>query len=313
MNPLVDIYLNSHIRDKTVLIIGDALFGARIDNWDVPEVWDTFGGEFPNSIFLSTDPVAIDSVMYDFLNLEDSKPDESQLYLHRAKEVGLGTHDHWNNPTDKQYSRIDFRKIDMAFNLIAPTGGQIIPSGSIYTIQWEAHTEAVSFRLWYSMDNGKKWKLLEEDLTGNDYDWHVPTPRKNKRKCLIKLIAYDASGEKIGKDTSDSTFTIAVVTVTSPSGGETLTSGNIHTITWQTNETKNPVEKVKLLYTKNGGMSWIPIDTLKGMDPGFYDWKVPDVPKTKSKCRVKVVLKDKKGVKVGSDTSDDDFTIRPVL
>jgi hypothetical protein len=106
--------LNAHIKDKTVLIVGDALFGHRTTNAGPPEVWNTFGGEFPNSFFMSTDPVAVDSVMYDFMNAESGKPATSQLYLHRAMELGLGTHEHWNNATDKVYSSIDFRKIEMS-------------------------------------------------------------------------------------------------------------------------------------------------------------------------------------------------------
>jgi len=110
-NPLHDLYLNSHVKDKTVLIVGDGLFGQRaVSESGVPTPWDFFGGEFPNSIFLSTDSVAIDSVMFDFLNAEMARYDKSQLYLHRAQELELGTHDHWNNPTDKEYASIDFRK-----------------------------------------------------------------------------------------------------------------------------------------------------------------------------------------------------------
>lgn len=110
-NPLHDIYLNSNIKDKTVLIIGDGLFCSRVETAAVPQTWKTFNDSFPNSIFLSTDPVAIDSVMFDFLNAESSRSEESQLYLHRAEELGLGVHDHWNNPLDRQYTKIDFRKI----------------------------------------------------------------------------------------------------------------------------------------------------------------------------------------------------------
>ena len=112
-NPLHDIYLNPHIKDKTVLIVADALFGHRTTNAGPPQFWNTFGGKFPNSFFMSTDPVAVDSVMYDFINAESGKPAASQLYLHRAVELGLGTHEHWNNSTEKEYSVIDFKKIDM--------------------------------------------------------------------------------------------------------------------------------------------------------------------------------------------------------
>jgi hypothetical protein len=70
---------------------------------------------------MSTDPVAIDSVMFDFMNAEVGEPNESQLYLHRAAELGLGTHEHWNNSSEKRYSNIDFRKIDMSSASFPPS------------------------------------------------------------------------------------------------------------------------------------------------------------------------------------------------
>jgi len=127
----------------------------------------------------------------------------------------------------------------------------------------------------------------------------------------VKVIGYDFSEKKVGADRSDWPFTIEVVKLTWPNGGETLTPGDMPTITWKTNETKRDVTKVKLLYTKNGGNTWNKIDTLDG-NPGSYDgWTVPDVLKTKSKCKVKVVLKDARGNTVGKDTSDGYFTIQP--
>jgi len=190
-----------------------------------------------------------------------------------------------------------------------PNGGEIIPSSSKYTIQWEGAAEAVSFKLMFSLNNGKDWKLIEKNLIGTSHEWQVPTPSENKTKCLVKVIGYEASGKKIGADKSDSTFTIEVIKVKSPDGGEILTSGNIWPIQWDTHETKRDVAKVKLLYTKNGGKTWNNIVTLDG-NPGSYDeWTVPDVPKPKTGCRVKVVLKDAKGNTVGSDASDSDFTI----
>jgi len=128
MNPMHDLYLNSNIKDKTVLIIGDGLFCSRKTETGVPEVWNSFGGEFPNSIFLSTDPVAIDSVMFDFLNAEKSRSQESQLYLHRAMELELGTHEHWDNSTDKLYSQIDFKKVEISGVPNPPTGLETIDS-----------------------------------------------------------------------------------------------------------------------------------------------------------------------------------------
>ena len=163
------------------------------------------------------------------------------------------------------------------------------------------------------MNNGRKWKLIAPGITGMSYDWQVPTPPRNMKNCLVKVIGYEASGKKVGADKSNSTFAIEVLTLTSPNGGEILTSRDQHTITWITRGTKKSVAKVKLLYTKNGGKKWIPTHTFKGENTGTYDWTVPDVPDTKSKCKVKVVLKDASGKKVGSDTSDSDFIIEPSL
>jgi len=194
--------------------------------------------------------------------------------------------------------------------LTSPNGGEVIPSGSPYTIQWVAPPEMVSFKLKYSMNNGTSWSTIESGITEPSYGWAVPTPPKNKPKCLVKVIGYDASEKKLGVDKSDAPFTIEVLTITSPNGGEVLTSGSMHTIIWQTNGTKNPVEKLTLLYTKNGGKTWQPIGTLTE-DLGSYDWMVPGVPvaKLKGRCRVQVVLKDAKGNTVGKDISDGDFTI----
>jgi len=47
-------------------------------------------------------------------------------------------------------------------------------------------------------------------------------PRNNKR-YLMKVIGYDASEKKVGADRSDAPFTISVVTVMRPNGGEPLT------------------------------------------------------------------------------------------
>jgi hypothetical protein len=128
--------------------------------------------------------------------------------------------------------------------------------------------------------------------------------------CLVKVVGFNASGIKVGEDQSDSTFTIEVVKLTSPDGGETLTSGSTHTITWRTNATIRPVASAKLFRTMNGGSTWTLIKTLTG-NPGSYNWKVPSVTVPKTQCKVKVVLRDSGGVTVGSDISDAFFTIQP--
>jgi hypothetical protein len=108
---LVAIYQDTHFKDKTVLTIGDALYGARIDNYsEIPSRWPTFGNQSPNSLFFSRDPVAIDCAMYDFLNAEGGVPHGSDDYLKLAATAGLGTFEHWD--TQHHYSAIDYQRIE---------------------------------------------------------------------------------------------------------------------------------------------------------------------------------------------------------
>jgi uncharacterized protein (DUF362 family) len=118
-NPLVDIYLNPHIRDKTRLIVGDGLFGMALGDGGsgsgVPHRWSTFSDNSPNSLFFSIDPVAVDSVMLDYILAERdahglwSHPHE---HLHCAHSSGLGIHEHRDG--GGQYHEVDFVDIEMS-------------------------------------------------------------------------------------------------------------------------------------------------------------------------------------------------------
>ncbi len=121
-NPLVDIYLNPHIRDKTILTIGDGLFGNWQNNWGKPPGWAIFGNGAPNSLFFATDPVSIDCVMADYLaaeyfaqtgyNLTDMADD----YLVLAENAGLGIFergDPLKTPYGSGYTQIDYIRIDV--------------------------------------------------------------------------------------------------------------------------------------------------------------------------------------------------------
>jgi len=161
-----------------------------------------------------------------------------------------------------------------------------------------------------SKNYGETWQQVAADITGTSYDWHVPIPWKDKRNCLLKVTGYNSLGMEVGEDTSDAPFTIEIVKVTSPNGGENLTSGSLYTITWETNSTKRPVRKVELFYTKNQGHTWRKITTLNS-NPGTYEWKLPGVISTKTKCKIMVVLKNSVDRILGSDKSDRYFTILP--
>jgi hypothetical protein len=92
-SPLVDIWLNPNIRDKTILVLGDGLYGGT--SWGSPPIqsWDIFGGDACNSLFFGTDPVATDCVMADLIAAEDDRVTREHTYdyLFCAQEAELGT------------------------------------------------------------------------------------------------------------------------------------------------------------------------------------------------------------------------------
>lgn len=135
-SPLVDLMANKHLGGKTVLYMLDAIIcavseGSSITGSNSKWQQEPFNNDYTSSIFVSQDPVAIDSVGADFLTNEPTITDNNysardasvENYLHEAGLVSnapsgtvytdsfsktvtnLGVHEHWNNPTDKQYSR----------------------------------------------------------------------------------------------------------------------------------------------------------------------------------------------------------------
>ena len=125
-NALVDLIGHRHLGGKTLLYMIDGLYSAEHNEGNVMRL-ASFGDDWASSLFLSQDPVAIDSVGLDFLRNEpkaDNVRGFPDNYMHEAALAdkppsgvkydpegdgtplkSLGVHEHWNNPTDKQYSR----------------------------------------------------------------------------------------------------------------------------------------------------------------------------------------------------------------
>jgi hypothetical protein len=106
---LSDLNATPQIRYKTRLIVGDALWGIYDGGpYGWPQRWSTFpGGPTPNSIFVGRDPVAIESVMIDYLIAEQEYhgiPLLSHEYLQDAME---------HRDEDGNYQLIDYVQIDL--------------------------------------------------------------------------------------------------------------------------------------------------------------------------------------------------------
>jgi hypothetical protein len=197
--------------------------------------------------------------------------------------------------------------LPVAVTLTSPNGGEPLESGGTFDITWDPPYNPGFYDLWYSLNNGLTWKQFAWDVTGTSYPWNVPVLPNNKSTCLIGIEDY-YNNKKMSEDISSAPFAINVVELTSPNGGDLVTSGGTWPITWTTNGTTTLVDSVKLTYTLDNGLTWKPIMTLPG-DPQSHVWNVPTVKADKTKCKVKVVLRDGAGKTVGSDMSDYTFTI----
>jgi len=91
---IVDINFHPHIKGKTRIIIGDGLLGVfDRGEGNGKKPWKSFRGGFPCSIFISTDPVAVDSVMASIIIQERKRHGLRILsaeYLSDAMDRGLG-------------------------------------------------------------------------------------------------------------------------------------------------------------------------------------------------------------------------------
>ena len=113
-----------------LLIVGDALYGTIGDNNKHAERWSTFGSDSPNMLFLAVDPVAVDSVMYDYLDRQRSVSSKAQEYLMIAANKGLGVYERWNNDSSREYTAIDYVEVDSDKGLCKGcfTGDTLAPS-----------------------------------------------------------------------------------------------------------------------------------------------------------------------------------------
>ncbi|MBN1694685.1 DUF362 domain-containing protein [candidate division WOR-3 bacterium] len=340
---LVDLMGWKLIREKNVIFLMDALWSAGAEVTQ-PTKWKNapFNDDWSSSIFISQDNVAIESVGFDFLQTEYTSENHPGLtyvqmegtddYLEQAADSAnwtdsipfydpeddgtpmpwsLGVHEHWNNETDRQYSRnlggdygIELVKIlpeiVPAITITSPNGGEDWYVGSDYNITWTSSNTSGNVQIEYSTNNGSSW-TEEVASTADDgsYSWTVPdAPSDN---CLVRV----SDTEGTPADTSDAVFSIlpvpSYITITSPNGGEYWYVDSTYNITWTSSNTSG---NVQIEYSVNNGSSWTE-EIASTPDDGSYSWTVPDTPS--DNCLVRV--SDTEGSP--SDISDAVFWILP--
>ena len=94
-----------------------------------------------------------------------------------------------------------------SFNIITPNGGDLIYAGTSTFIYWESIKNQINnIDLYYSVNNGKDWILIQNNVENNGvYNWVVPPSIKYSGQCLVKVIS---SKNPKYSGMSDNTFVI---------------------------------------------------------------------------------------------------------
>ncbi len=120
---------HKNLGQKTILYLVDGIYSNKFVDGVPESKWKLapFNNQWPGSLFASQDPVAIESVVLDFALTEWPDAPEMMYSDYAMEEMALannppsgavydperdgtrlnslGVAEHWNNPTDKQYSR----------------------------------------------------------------------------------------------------------------------------------------------------------------------------------------------------------------
>jgi hypothetical protein len=195
----VDYMGHEQLGGKTLIYIMDGIWAGR--NWEgIVEKWQMtpFNNDYPNSLFLSQDPVALESVGFDFL-LEEYKNKAADIkypyisgvddYLFQAADSSywpeglqydpegdgtilpsLGVKEHWNDAENKQYSRN--LKTGNGIELVLVNSDKIVTSNTITAGNSDLPSNSV--HVIYVDSANVKWIGTSQGLARyNDTTWTV--------------------------------------------------------------------------------------------------------------------------------------------
>jgi hypothetical protein len=237
---LVDLMGHPQIGGKTMLYLIDGLFAgyyweAQPRKWTSSPFGDGVNGDWPSSFFASLDPVAIDSVAYDFLLTEwpdvVTRGDGASLqggaedYLHEAAQANnppsgtfydpdrdgnpmasQGVHEHWNNAADKMYSRNlgtgDGIELFRVYNITGSPSQIALDRDQLNFgyILGGNNPAAQSFRISNAAAGASSW------IVDEDFSWLSCTPTSGNNPGLI-TVSVNPQGKTAGTYTGTITVT----------------------------------------------------------------------------------------------------------
>jgi len=192
-------------------------------------------------------------------------------------------------------------QIPAMIHILSPNGGETWEVGTTQSITWDSSGISERVKIEYSVNNGTSWTTIDTSVLNHGvFNWTVPDTPSDE--CLVRISTADS--DIVQQDVSDAVFSIvpatsSAITVTSPNGGESVTVGSAHEITWTTIGT---VGNVKIEYSINSGANWTEI-IASTANTGSHMWTVPDDPS--DNCKVRISEIDGEPL----DVSDGEFCI----
>ena len=197
---------------------------------------------------------------------------------------------------------------DLAFSIsslvvTSPNNGDKWQALTQHNITWTS-SNIQNVKLDYSTDNGSNWLTIVSNLSASSGSYNWTLPNLHQTNCKIKIS--DVSNPGI-YDESTGVFSIYrfKVVVVSPNGGEVWQAGKTKNIRWNSYD----VNQVKIYYSTNLGVNWMPIALGVNANDGNYDWLIPADVKTTTGL-IKIQASNNSTFK---DSSDYQFTIARLI
>ncbi|MCF8240048.1 MAG: T9SS type A sorting domain-containing protein [Melioribacteraceae bacterium] len=227
-------------------------------------------------------------------------------------QASLGTYN-WNIPDTIFSEEARVKLVDSGNNLIddesdanftigtlsltSPAGGEKWQAGSSHQITWNS-ANIDNVKLEYSVDNGANWITIisSVDADAKNYNWTIDNA-VNTNQALVRI----SSATDANVSDQSGLFTIPLLAVTSPNGGEVWKAEATKAITWNSGN----ISTVELFYTTNNGTSWESISQNINASLGTYNWSIPAGLST-SQARIRIVDESDNTI---LDRSDATFSI----
>jgi len=196
--------------------------------------------------------------------------------------------------------------IQTTVTLVSPNGGEVWEGGSNQIIKWRTIGSGFAqYRLLFSW-----FGILYNDTIAHNvapsettYNWTIPMIPLWSCRVMVQIL--DTGDNIISQDESDGQFTIQMLRLISPNGGEIWYGGSNKTIRWRTDNASGLNQR--LLLSTNGGATY-PDTIAYNIAPyeTTYNWSVPLINSTT--CQV-MVQEFAGSFVVFQDASDGNFTV----